>query len=144
CVHRDLAARNILLNDKLVCKLSGFGLATDVLDQRDYEKRTQGRLPVRWMAPESILDGVYTNKSDVWSYGIVLWEIATLGGVPYNDMSTQEVIESVQDGYRMPRPDKCHQDLFSAMKRCWADNPERRPAFQKLTKILQVILDGDK
>ncbi|XP_002731720.1 fibroblast growth factor receptor 4-like, partial [Saccoglossus kowalevskii] len=78
CVHRDLAARNVLLNDKLVCKLSGFGLATDVLDQREYERRTQGRLPVRWMAPESILDGVYTSKSDVWSYGIVLWEIATL------------------------------------------------------------------
>ncbi|XP_006820443.1 tyrosine kinase receptor Cad96Ca-like, partial [Saccoglossus kowalevskii] len=78
CVHRDLAARNVLLNEKLVCKLSGFGLATDVLDQREYERRTQGRLPVRWMAPESILDGVYTSKSDVWSYGIVLWEITTL------------------------------------------------------------------
>ncbi|XP_006824806.1 tyrosine-protein kinase receptor Tie-1-like, partial [Saccoglossus kowalevskii] len=103
-----------------------------------------GRLPVRWMAPESILDGVYTNKSDVWSCGIVLWEIETLGGVPYNAMSTQEVIESVQHGYRMPRPDKCHQDMFSAMELCWADNPERRPTFQKLTKILQVILDGDK
>ncbi|XP_006815920.1 tyrosine kinase receptor Cad96Ca-like, partial [Saccoglossus kowalevskii] len=111
CVHRDLAARNVLLNDKQVCKLSGFGLATDVLDQREYERRTQGRLPVRWMAPESILDGVYTSKSDVWSYGIVLWEIATLGDVPYNNMSTQEVIESVNQGYRMARPDKYRQDV---------------------------------
>ncbi|XP_006826118.1 tyrosine-protein kinase receptor Tie-1-like, partial [Saccoglossus kowalevskii] len=103
-----------------------------------------GRLPVRWMAPESILDGVYTSKSDVWSYGIVLWEIATLGDVPYNDMSTQEVIESMNQGYRMARPDKCRQDVYSTMENCWADNPKMRPSFQQLMTTLQAILDIDK
>ncbi|XP_002732942.1 fibroblast growth factor receptor 2-like [Saccoglossus kowalevskii] len=105
CVHRDLASRNVLLNENLVCKLSGFGLSTTVLCQSEYEQKTKGRLPVPRMAPESIFDGVFSTKSDVWSYGIVLWEIATLGDVPYKDMSMQEVIESIQEGYRMTRPD---------------------------------------
>ncbi|XP_077863825.1 tyrosine kinase receptor Cad96Ca-like, partial [Saccoglossus kowalevskii] len=141
CVHRDLAARNVLLNEKLVCKLSGFELATTVLDQREFEKRTQGRLPVRWMVPESILYGIYSTKSDVWSYGVVLLEIATLGDVPYTDMSTQEVIEFVLEGYRMKRPDKCRLDIYSKMEDCWVENPERRPSFQQLTEYFQAMDD---
>ncbi|XP_022109094.1 fibroblast growth factor receptor 3-like, partial [Acanthaster planci] len=83
CVHRDLAARNVLVSDDLVCKVSDFGLARDVMNIRIYQRESKGALPMRWMALESLLSDVYTTESDVWSFGVLLWEIITLGARPY-------------------------------------------------------------
>ncbi|XP_038064961.1 tyrosine kinase receptor Cad96Ca-like [Patiria miniata] len=111
CIHRDLAARNVLVAEDMTCKVSDFGLARDVMDIRVYERRSQGPLPMRWMALESILNDVYTTESDVWSYGVLLWEIVTLGARPYPAMAPSEMIDKLQSGYRMPKPQHCQEDL---------------------------------
>ncbi|XP_077865620.1 tyrosine kinase receptor Cad96Ca-like, partial [Saccoglossus kowalevskii] len=139
CVHRQLAARNILLNEDKICKLSGFGMSSAVLDNQQHKRKNKGLLPIRWMAIESIFDGVYTSKTDVWSYGVLLWEIFTFGTVPYTNMTVPEVIESLQSGYRMCRPDKCVPELYSVMEQCWANNPIQRPSFQWLTAHLETM-----
>ena len=79
CIHRDLATRNILLGEDLVAKVSDFGLARDIQDEQQYEMKSKGRVPVRWMAPESLHDNIYTSKSDVWGYAVLMWELVTLG-----------------------------------------------------------------
>ncbi|XP_038064972.1 tyrosine kinase receptor Cad96Ca-like, partial [Patiria miniata] len=111
CIHRDLAARNVLVAEDMTCKVSDFGLARDVMDVRVYERRSQGPLPMRWMALESILNDVYTTESDVWSYGVLLWEIVTLGARPYPAMAPSEMIDKLQSGYRMPKPQHCQEEL---------------------------------
>ncbi|XP_070548216.1 tyrosine kinase receptor Cad96Ca-like [Ptychodera flava] len=103
-VHRDLATRNILVNELGVCKIAGFGLASGVVDERQYRNKIKGRLPIRWLAPETIDGTNFTTKSDVWSFGILLWEIVTMGNNPYPDMCEWEVTSSLQKGYRMPNP----------------------------------------
>ncbi|XP_038062507.1 fibroblast growth factor receptor 1-like [Patiria miniata] len=111
CVHRDLAARNVLVGDDMVCKVSDFGLARDVMNTRIYQRESQGALPMRWMALESLLDDVYTTESDVWSFGILLWEIVTLGARPYPMMKTKAMVNQLQQGYRMPKPKNCKKQL---------------------------------
>ncbi|XP_038064818.1 fibroblast growth factor receptor 2-like [Patiria miniata] len=111
CIHRDLAARNVLVAENMVCKVADFGLARDVKNFRVYQRRSKGLLPLRWMALESILDDVYSTKSDVWSYGVLLWEILTLGARPYPTMSTETMISRLVDGLRMRRPSHCQEEL---------------------------------
>ncbi|XP_070551587.1 tyrosine kinase receptor Cad96Ca-like [Ptychodera flava] len=98
CVHRDLSARNVLLNEHDVCKISGFGLSSNVMNERQYKRRTLGRLPIRWMAVEVMDARAFTTNSDVWSFGVVIWEIANLGNKPYAGMSNKKVTSSVQEG----------------------------------------------
>ncbi len=91
-IHRDLAARNVLIGDgDLVCKVADFGFARDVVDSNVYERKSEGRLPIRWMAPESLYDNCYTDRSDVWSFGVLMWEIVALGATPYPGKSASEV-----------------------------------------------------
>ncbi|XP_038064851.1 muscle, skeletal receptor tyrosine protein kinase-like [Patiria miniata] len=111
CIHRDLATRNILLGEGLICKVSDFGLAREVAEKSQYEMQSQGKVPVRWMAPESLLSNMYTSKSDVWSFGVLLWELVTLGSHPYPGMSSQEVINELKKGYRLPKPEHCGDDM---------------------------------
>ncbi|XP_038055246.1 fibroblast growth factor receptor 2-like [Patiria miniata] len=111
CIHRDLATRNILLSDDLVCKLSDFGLARDISETEQYEKTSQGLVPVRWLALECLVQNVYTTMSDVWSFGVLLWEIVTLGDHPYRGMSASEIIDILAEGYRLPNPSHCHNQL---------------------------------
>ncbi|KAJ8034984.1 Tyrosine kinase receptor Cad96Ca [Holothuria leucospilota] len=111
CIHRDLAARNILLDDALVCKVSDFGLSRDISEGNEYLMKSKGRVPVRWMAPESLVQNTYTTKSDVWSYGIVLWEIVTLGSHPYPGMGFKDVVDAVQKGERLPQPKHCGDEM---------------------------------
>ncbi|XP_070547573.1 fibroblast growth factor receptor 2-like [Ptychodera flava] len=132
CIHRALAARNIQVWHDNVCKISEFGFSSKVLDVNTYEKMIEGRLPVRWMALESILECVYTEKCDVWSFGIVLWEIYNFGKQPYPDMSTKDVIRELQHGYRLPRPHYCDDVVHSIMVECWQDEPGDRPTFEEL------------
>ncbi|XP_033641683.1 fibroblast growth factor receptor 2-like [Asterias rubens] len=140
CIHRDLAARNILLSRDGVCKLSDFGLARDVVNGGIYQRKTQGRVPIRWMALESLLDNVYTIQSDVWSFAVLLWEIVTIGSYPFPGMSSKKLIKELQRGYRMPRPDHCSGDVYDMMLDCWRENPEDRPTFENLRNRLEAIL----
>ncbi|XP_077985343.1 fibroblast growth factor receptor-like [Glandiceps talaboti] len=144
CVHRDLAARNILINEHNVCKMGDFGLARDVVDKHQYERKTQGRLPIRWMSIESVLDDIFTTKSDVWSFGVLLWEIVSMGYRPYPGMSGQEVIQALREGYRMPKPSHCKEELYAIMISCWNEDPEKRPQFTDLVMELDHLVSDEK
>ncbi|XP_017462791.1 PREDICTED: insulin-like growth factor 1 receptor, partial [Rhagoletis zephyria] len=106
-VHRDLAARNCMVADDLTVKIGDFGMTRDIYETDYYRKGGKGLLPVRWMSPESLKDGIFTTYSDVWSYGVVLWEMATLASQPYQGLSNEEVLKFVVDGGRMTRPESC-------------------------------------
>ncbi|XP_033646097.1 tyrosine kinase receptor Cad96Ca-like [Asterias rubens] len=140
CIHRDLASRNILLTEELVCKLSDFGLARDVSATDQYEMTSMGLLPVRWLAMECLVDNTYTTMSDVWSFGVLLWEIVTLGAHPYRGMTTNDIIGSLVEGYRLPHPAHCSRQVFSIMKECWKEVPRTRPTFISLKRTLDVMI----
>merc|ERR1712112_557930 len=136
CVHRDLAARNILIAHGGVAKVADFGLARDV-EQTDYNRKvTEGKLPVLWMSPESLFDGVSTVKSDVWSFGILLWEIVTCGERPYTGVAMEALLDLIKEGYRMSIPLQCPQDLYLIMRMCWQIKPESRPTWSQLVDHL--------
>ncbi|KAI8796645.1 proto-oncogene tyrosine-protein kinase receptor Ret, partial [Biomphalaria glabrata] len=139
-VHRDLAARNVLVTEGLKMKISDFGLSRDVYEADAYLKMSKGRMPVKWMAPESLYAQIYTMKSDVWSYGIVLWEIVTLGASPYPGIPPERLFPLLSTGYRMDRPDDCPEELYAIMQKCWKGEPENRPNFSTLRDILDHLL----
>lgn len=144
-VHRDLAARNVLIDENKVCKVADFGFARDIYVEDHYTRKTQGgRFPIKWMAMESLLDGVSTTKSDVWSFGVVLWEIVTLGASPYPGMNSQEVINFLQDCYRMDKPKHCSDELYVLMLDCWQVSPQRRPTFLELSQHLTKLFSDDR
>ncbi|KAM9240253.1 proto-oncogene tyrosine-protein kinase ROS [Leptosomus discolor] len=144
-IHRDLAARNCLVSEKeyesssRVVKIGDFGLARDIYKSDYYRKRGEGLLPVRWMAPESLIDGVFTNRSDVWAFGVLMWEILTLGQQPYPGFSNTEVLHYVRSGGRLESPNNCPDDLCDLMARCWAQEPHNRPTFSYIQDKLQEI-----
>uniref|UniRef100_A0AAR5QFE2 Protein kinase domain-containing protein n=2 Tax=Dendroctonus ponderosae TaxID=77166 RepID=A0AAR5QFE2_DENPD len=139
-VHRDLAARNILLAENKVCKISDFGLTRDIYEDNAYFKKSKGRVPVKWMAPESLADHLYTTKSDVWSFGVLIWELVTLGASPYPGIQVQNLYNLLKQGYRMERPPNCSTVLYSLMNRCWNVNPEARPSFLDLYHCFDNLL----
>ncbi|XP_048590637.1 fibroblast growth factor receptor 2 isoform X2 [Nematostella vectensis] len=140
CVHRDLAARNILLNVDNVAMVSDFGLSRDVYESGAYDNTTGGVLPVRWMAIESLEDYTYTTKSDVWSYGVLLWEMESGGLMPYAGMSGVEILERLKQGYRLEKPSCCSQELYALMYECWNPEPKNRPAFSIIVSRLEETL----
>uniref|UniRef100_A0A3P9KTW5 Fibroblast growth factor receptor n=1 Tax=Oryzias latipes TaxID=8090 RepID=A0A3P9KTW5_ORYLA len=140
CIHRDLAARNVLVTDDNVMKIADFGLARDVHNIDYYKKTTNGRLPVKWMAPEALFDRVYTHQSDVWSYGVLLWEIFTLGGSPYPGIPVEELFKLLKEGHRMDKPANCTHELYMIMRECWHAVPSQRPTFRQLVEDLDRIL----
>ncbi|XP_076233098.1 protein kinase receptor Ret oncogene isoform X2 [Calliopsis andreniformis] len=140
-VHRDLAARNVLLATGKVCKISDFGLTRDVYEDDAYLKRSKGRVPVKWMAPESLADHVYTSKSDVWSFGVLLWELVTLGASPYPGVDVHNLYNLLKAGYRMERPANCSQQLYKLMVSCWHQEAGMRPSFKGLTSHLEKMLE---
>nr|XP_023406728.1 tyrosine-protein kinase Blk isoform X4 [Loxodonta africana] len=135
-IHRDLRAANILVSETLCCKIADFGLAR-IIDS-EYIAQEGAKFPIKWTAPEAIHFGVFTIKADVWSFGILLMEIVTYGCVPYPGMSNPEVIRSLEQGYRMPRPDSCPPELYSGViSKCWRSRREERPTFEFLQSVLQ-------
>ncbi|VDM44689.1 unnamed protein product [Toxocara canis] len=133
-VHRDLAARNVLVGDEingvLIVKVADFGLARWLREGNIYEAKAGAKFPIKWTAPEAATFGNFTIKSDVWSYGILVFEIITHGETPYCDMENKDVIQSVKSGYRMPKPRECPQQIYDdIMLKCWDEEPNQRPTF---------------
>jgi proto-oncogene tyrosine-protein kinase Ret len=139
-VHRDLALRNVLLADGKVCKISDFGLTRDVYEDDAYLKKSKDRVPVKWMSPESLADHVYTTKTDVWSFGVVGWEIITLGATPYPGIPPQNLYHLLRNGYRMQRPENCSSEIYSLLEACWDENPNLRPSFKVLATQFEKLL----
>lgn len=131
-VHRDLAARNCLVGESLTVKISDFGLSRDVYSSDYYRVQSKSLLPVRWMPPESILYGRFTTDSDVWSFGVVLWEVFSYGLQPYYGYANQEVIDLVRARQLLPCPEDCPPHLYALMVECWHEVPNRRPQFREL------------
>ncbi|NXT74735.1 FLT3 kinase, partial [Zapornia atra] len=137
CIHRDLAARNILVTHGKVVKICDFGLARDVVNDSNYIVRGNARLPVKWMAPESLFEMTYTMKSDVWSYGILLWEIFSLGVNPYPGIQVdRNFYKLIQSGFKMDRPYYATKDVYQVMQLCWALDSRKRPSFSWLVSSL--------
>ncbi|MBN3302201.1 TIE1 kinase, partial [Amia calva] len=140
-IHRDLAARNVLVGENLMAKIADFGLSRG---EEVYVKKTMGRLPVRWMAIESLNYSVYTTKSDVWSFGVLLWEIVSLGGTPYCGMTCAELYEKLPQGYRMEKPRNCDDEVYELMRQCWRDRPYERPTFAQISVQLNRMQEARK
>uniref|UniRef100_A0A9L0RH42 Receptor-type tyrosine-protein kinase FLT3 n=1 Tax=Equus caballus TaxID=9796 RepID=A0A9L0RH42_HORSE len=137
CVHRDLAARNVLVTHGKVVKICDFGLARDIMSDSNYVIRGNARLPVKWMAPESLFEGIYTIKSDVWSYGILLWEIFSLGVNPYPGIPVDaNFYKLIQSGFKMDQPFYATEEIYFIMQSCWAFDSRKRPSFPNLTSFL--------
>ncbi|KAG8263638.1 hypothetical protein J6590_029115 [Homalodisca vitripennis] len=141
-VHRDLAARNCMVHEDHTVKVGDFGLTRDVYTTDYYKKSDNELLPIRWMAPESLRDGVFTSRSDVWSYGVVLWEIATLAEQPYQGMSNEQVLIDVIDGKTLVPPESCSQLFKTTMTLCWSKNPALRPSFRRVMTKLEKNIDA--
>ncbi|XP_068595366.1 insulin-like growth factor 1a receptor [Brachionichthys hirsutus] len=140
-VHRDLAARNCMVAEDFTVKIGDFGMTRDIYETDYYRKGGKGLLPVRWMSPESLKDGVFTTMSDVWSFGVVLWEIATLAEQPYQGMSNEQVLRFVMEGGLLDKSDNCPDMLFELMRMCWQYNPKMRPSFLEIISSIKDEMD---
>ncbi|KAM9388396.1 ephrin type-A receptor 6 isoform 1-T1 [Phaethornis superciliosus] len=140
-VHRDLAARNILVNSNLMCKVSDFGLSRVLEDDPEAAYTTSGgKIPIRWTAPEAIAYRKFSSASDAWSYGIVMWEVMSYGERPYWEMSNQDVILSIEEGYRLPAPMGCPASLHQLMLHCWQKERNHRPKFSDIVCFLDKLI----
>ncbi|XP_022097095.1 tyrosine-protein kinase receptor Tie-1-like [Acanthaster planci] len=141
-IHRKVAAASILLDENMVPKISGFGLArcAEVI----VEKPKKLFPPPRWMALESLKTNTFTSKSDVWSFGILLWEISSVGATPYAGIKSTSLGTRFENGYRLPKPDSCNDEIYGLMQQCWQENPKDRPPFKKVASILEGMAKGHK
>ncbi|XP_056134584.1 ephrin type-A receptor 6 isoform X2 [Lampris incognitus] len=140
-IHRDLAARNILVDESLICKVSDFGMSRVLEDDPEAAYTTTGgKIPIRWTAPEAITYGKFSSASDVWSYGIAMWEVMSYGERPYWEMSNQDVILSIEEGYRLPAPMGCPVALHQLMMHCWQKERVQRPNFSEILTFLDKLI----
>uniref|UniRef100_A0A8C9RBD0 receptor protein-tyrosine kinase n=1 Tax=Scleropages formosus TaxID=113540 RepID=A0A8C9RBD0_SCLFO len=140
-VHRDLAARNILVNGSLECKVSDFGLSRVLEDDPEGTYTTSGgKIPIRWTAPEAIAYRKFTSASDVWSFGIVMWEVMAFGERPYWDMSNHEVMKAINEAFRLPAPMDCPSAVYQLMLQCWLQDRFKRPRFADIVSLLDKLL----
>ncbi|KAK8762276.1 hypothetical protein V5799_026461 [Amblyomma americanum] len=142
-VHRDIAARNVLVSSHDCVKLGDFGLSRWVEDH-SYYKASRGKLPIKWMAPESINFRRFTAASDVWMFGVCMWEILMLGVKPFQGVKNNDVIGRIEDGERLPLPPDCPPRLYSLMSQCWAYEPSKRPCFRDVKQVLSEILAEER
>uniref|UniRef100_A0A1Y1KTZ9 Tyrosine-protein kinase receptor n=3 Tax=Photinus pyralis TaxID=7054 RepID=A0A1Y1KTZ9_PHOPY len=136
-VHRDLAARNCMVAADFTVKIGDFGMTRDIYETDYYRKETRGLMPVRWMSPESLADGVFTSDSDIWSYGVVLWEMATLAEQPYQGLANEQVLQFVIAQGTLERPHECPDLLYEIMDACWKWKPIHRPLFKDIVEKLE-------
>lgn len=142
-VHRDLAVRNILLGSNLQAKISDFGLSR-TYEGEEYTQTKDYKIPIKWYAPESIERSRFTSKSDVWSFGITLWEMWTYGDVPYGDDNGTEVYNFIKAGKRLSKPHECYDSTYEIMLKCWEWSDEARPSFTDLKHIFMNLTNTDK
>uniref|UniRef100_A0A452I358 Tyrosine-protein kinase n=1 Tax=Gopherus agassizii TaxID=38772 RepID=A0A452I358_9SAUR len=139
CIHRDLAARNCLVGEGNVLKISDFGMSRQEANGIYASQGGMKHIPIKWTAPEALRYGQYSTESDVWSYGVLLWEIFSLGAAPYPGMSNQQVVNQVERGFRMRAPPRCPVEVYDVMLRCWEASPSLRPKFsaihQEMTQL---------
>ncbi|XP_067029898.1 ephrin type-A receptor 3-like [Acropora muricata] len=141
-IHRDLAARNILVGENMSCKVSDFGLSRELADDNpDSEYETQGgKIPVRWTAPEALQSRKFSSASDVWSYGVLVWEIMSFGDRPYWEWNNYDVINRVESGYRLPSPMNCPKLVHNSMLNCWESDKTKRPTFADIVDNIDKLL----
>lgn len=138
CIHRDLAARNVLVGEGCICKVADFGLGRVI--KEDFYLTEDKKIPYKWTAPEAISHGMFSSKSDVWSFGVLLYEIITFGGNPYPGFNNNEAVDQVNSGYRMSCPNKCPDFVYDVMMECWNMEPEDRPTFGTLKRRLDGFI----
>lgn len=138
-----MAARNVLIDENKSCKIADFGLSRSIRDKENdlYEQKTGGQMPVRWMSPESLQFGIFSSKSDVWAYGILLWEIVTLGSTPYVGLSAQQVIKYVCDKQIIERPEHCSDQFYQLIKSCFTYESENRLSFTDIRINLSKMIE---
>ncbi|CAH3043290.1 unnamed protein product [Pocillopora meandrina] len=139
-VHRDLAARNVLVGDNKIAKVADFGLTRHVYEEKVYHAKRNRKLPLKWMSVEAIFDHTFTAQSDVWAFGVLLWELVTLGGTPYPTVNNRELLRLLKDGYRMEKPDICNDEMYKMMRECWLENPFDRPTFTLIRERLEEMM----
>ncbi|XP_076300861.1 anaplastic lymphoma kinase isoform X1 [Lasioglossum baleicum] len=142
-IHRDIAARNCLLTCKeigRVVKIADFGMAKDIYRSDYYRKGGKAMLPIKWMPPESFLDGIFTTKTDVWAFGVLLWEIMSFGYIPYTGCTNRETMTMVTSGVRLEKPAGCPDPIYGIMTRCWHPRPEDRPSFATIVERIGYCL----
>ncbi|XP_066151568.1 focal adhesion kinase 1 isoform X1 [Euwallacea fornicatus] len=139
-VHRDIAARNVLVSSETCVKLADFGLSRWMGSDQSYYRASKGKLPIKWMSPESINFRRFTTASDVWMFGVCIWEILMLGVKPFQGVKNNDVIGKIENGERLPLPENCPPRLYSLMSQCWSYEPTKRPSFKDIKEILQEIL----
>ncbi|CAH0582968.1 unnamed protein product [Chrysodeixis includens] len=137
CIHRDLAARNCLVGDDNIVKISDFGMSRE--EEEYIVSGGMKQIPIKWTAPEALNFGKYTSLCDVWSYGVLMWEIFSKGDTPYAGMSNSRAREKIDTGYRMPAPEGCVEDVYALMLRCWEYEPDKRPHFHQIYTIIDNI-----
>lgn len=140
-IHGDLAARNVLLCNGNVVKISDFGLSQSLYSYYEIKRNDHLKLPYKWLAIECFTDNIYSTKSDVWSFGIFLWELFSLCQLPYPGfVSSKQLFENLMEGYRMEKPDYSNDEVYRIMRKCWEDDPSDRPTFGELAEIFQNLL----
>ncbi|XP_077526040.1 uncharacterized protein LOC144137897 [Haemaphysalis longicornis] len=140
-VHRDLAARNVLMMNEQLVKIADLGLSRDMYQEGVYRKQGAERLPIRWMAPESLSHMTYTTMSDVWSFGVLMWETLSLGAVPYPGIQNHQLLEYIAAGNRLDKPSNCSMEAYDIMSSCWNPSPICRPTFVEIVHKLDGILE---
>uniref|UniRef100_A0A1A8CB38 Focal adhesion kinase 1 n=1 Tax=Nothobranchius kadleci TaxID=1051664 RepID=A0A1A8CB38_NOTKA len=142
-VHRDIAARNVLVSTVDCVKLGDFGLSR-YMEDSSYYKASKGKLPIKWMAPESINFRRFTTASDVWMFGVCMWEILMFGVKPFQGVKNNDVIGRIENGERLAMPPQCPPTLYSLMTKCWSYDPSKRPRFNELKTQLSTILEEER
>nr|CAB3263366.1 uncharacterized protein LOC780869 [Phallusia mammillata] len=143
-VHRDLAARNCMVDSNESVRVADFGLSRDLFDRDYYRSSVKTQLPLKWMPPESIKYGKYGEKSDVWSYGVVIWEIMTRGAIPYPTVQAVDILQYLGEGKRMERPECCPAKLYKITAKCWMEEPDSRPTFEELVNMTSNLVRDAK
>ena len=140
-VHRDLAARNVMIDSDLCLKVADFGLTRDIYTKDYYRNNdNNAKFPVKWMAPESIEHLFFNNKTDVWSYGILMWELMTRGAMPYPGVENWQLLQHLKEGHRMDRPKYCPKDFYDLMLKCWAFDNKNRPLFKDMIQLIKTLI----
>jgi serine/threonine protein kinase len=141
-VHRDLAARNCLLDLNLCVKIADFGLSRDIYEKNYYRiKNNVCKLPIKWMSPESIEEQIFNTKTDVWSYGVLVWELLTRGTTPYPQIKNNLIFDHLKKGNRLPKPKYCPKSVYIILLECWSENPISRPSFANINERIKCIVD---